>query len=113
MSRYKYVLFSIITFGLFTLSANAASCSYEQRAELNSEISNITANYEVIEVPLEEGATPPDALLESEEEEYTWMIEALQINILNLTENVYVEVTNNYDNQTTIYNYSDTDNHCG
>ena len=110
MSRYKYVLFSIITFGLFTLSANAASCSYEQRAELNSEISNITANYEVIEVPLEEGATPPDALLESEEEEYTWMIEALQINILNLTENVYVEVTNNYDNQTTVYNYSDTDN---
>lgn len=110
MSKYKYALFLILTFGLFTLSVSAATCSYEERAELNSEISNITANYEVITIELE-NSEPPDALLETEEEEnYVSTTDALQVNILNLTENVYAVVTNNYNDEELTYHYSDTDN---
>lgn len=110
MSKCKYALFSLLTFGLFTLSTSAATCSYEERAELNSEISNITANYEVITIEIEDAA-PPDALLETEEEEnYVSTTDALQVNVLNLTENVYAVVSNNYDDEEITYRYSDTDN---
>ena len=54
MSRYKYLLFSLVTFAVFTSSVSAATCSYEKRAELNSEVSHIKANYEVIEIELGE-----------------------------------------------------------
>ena len=112
MSRFKYVFFSIITFGLFTVSANAASCSYEERAELNNQITNMEMNYEVIRIALDpDEFSPPDFILGTPDEEgYVEYTDALQVNILNLTENTYVEVTNNYDNQTIRYDYSDTDN---
>ena len=110
MSRFKYVFFSIITFGLFTISANAASCSYEERAELNNQITNMEMNYEVIRIALDpDEVSPPDFILGTPDEEgYIEYTDALQVNILNLTENTYVEVTNNYDNQTIRYDYSDT-----
>lgn len=110
MSKYKYALFSILAFGLFTLSVSAATCDYSERAELNSEVSNITANYEVITIELED-SVPPDAMLGTEDEEgYVSTSDALQVNILNLTENVYAVVTNNYNDEELIYRYSDTDN---
>ena len=109
MSRFKYVLFSIITFGLSITSVSAV-CSYEERAELNNQIGNIEASYEVIQVE-SEGASPPDYILGTEEEEnYVSYTDALQINILNLTEDLYAIVTNDYDESQVRYNYADTNN---
>lgn len=109
MSRCKYLLFYLIIFVLFTPAARAVTCSYEQRAELNSEVSNITASYEVL--VRRELTTPPDEFLgRPEGEEYYDETDYFQINILNLTENTYAVVTNNYDNSELIYQYEDTDN---
>lgn len=112
MSRCKYVIFSTIIFGLFMLSGKAATCSYEERAKLNNQIANMEMNYEVITIPLDpDEFVPPDFILGTpDEENYVEYTDALQVNILNLTENTYVEVTNDYDEQTVRYNYSDTDN---
>lgn len=109
MSKCKYALFSILTFISFTISVGAATCNYEERAELNNEISNITANYEVIQVVLDpDEFVPPEGITEEEEEAYVATTDALQINILNITENVYIIVTNDYDDTTLRYNYNDT-----
>ena len=112
MSKFKYLMFLILVFGGFVTKATAATCSYEERAQLNSEVSNISANYEVITVELDpDEYSPPDAILGTEgEADFVATTDALQVNVLNLTENVYAEVTNNYDNQTVVYNYADTNN---
>lgn len=110
MSKFKYFLIAVFAFGLFIASPKAVTCSYDKRAELNSEASNITANYEVVTIEAdynEHGYQGDPSLLESEE---PITIEVLQVNILNLTENFYAEVTNSFDETTTTYNYSDTDN---
>ena len=111
MSRFKYVLFSIITFGLSITSVSAV-CSYEERAELNNQIGNIEASYEVVEIELDPSEyDPPDTVVGTDEEDtYVQVIDALQVNILNLTEDLYAIVTNNYDESQVRYNYSDTDN---
>ena len=112
MSKYKYFLFSLVTFAVFTSSVSAVTCSYEKRAELNSEVSHIEANYEVIEIELDpEDYDLPDGILGTpDEDDYVITSDALQVNILNLTENVYAEVTNSYDNETVRYDYSNTNN---
>ena len=112
MSRYKYLLFSLVTFAVFTSSVSAATCSYEERAQLNSEVANITANYEIVETEVRPSADSlPDVVLGTEyEEDFVIMLDTLQVNVLNLTENVYVEVTNDYDENTAVYTYADTEN---
>ena len=112
MSKCKYLLFSILTFGLFLTTTSAATCSYEERAQLNNEVSNITANYEVKIIELDPGTVDlPDAVLGTEEEDtYVATEEVFQVNILNITENVYAEVTNSYTGETVTYNYADTNN---
>ena len=108
MSRYKYFIFLLVMYLIFSSSVSAVSCSYEQRAELNNEIVNVTANYEVL-VRRELDDTPPDEILGTPaEENYYSETDYFQINILNLTENLYAVVTNNYDDQEMIFQYSDT-----
>lgn len=112
MSKYKYFLFSLVTFAVFTSSVSAVTCSYEERAELNSEVAHIEASYEEIQIELApDEYSPPDVILGTEyEETFVQKVNALQINILNLTEKVYVEVTNEETGETTTYNFSDTNN---
>lgn len=110
MSRYKYLLFSVLTFGLFLTSTRAATCSYEERAELNNELSHIEANYEIL-VKRELDDHPPDELLGTPEgENYYSENDYIQINVLNLTENMYAVITNDYDDTELIYQYADTNN---
>ena len=110
MSRCKYLLFSVLTLGLFMTSADAATCSYEERAKLNNELSHVEANYEIL-VRRELDDHPPDEILGTPEaDDYYMEEEYIQINVLNLTENMYAVITNDFDNTELTYNYSDTNN---
>lgn len=110
MCKFKCVILSVFIFLCATSMVSAASCGYEERAKLNNETGNIRANYEIKE-RVDETASIPDALLGTEEAStYVKMTDYFQINILNLTENVYVEVSNNVDKNIKIYNYADTTN---
>lgn len=110
MSKNKYILFLLMIFALFASPVKAATCSYEERAELNSEISNITASYELL-TRFEPTENVPDEILGTpEEENYQMEIDYFQINVLNLTENTYAVITNDYNSDRYIYNYEDTTN---
>lgn len=102
---------AIIAFSsLFLLgNVNAATCGYEEKAKLNSEIVNVKANYEIKERILDKSEySVPDALIGTEyEDSYVATTEYIQVNILNLTENMYVEVTNDYNDDRTVYQYKD------
>ena len=103
---------AIIAFSsLFLLTnVNAATCGYEEKAKLNSEITNVKTNYEIKERVLDKSEySVPDSLVGTEyEDTYVATTEYIQVNILNLTENMYVEVTNDYNDERVVYQYSDT-----
>lgn len=111
---YSFKKSAIITFlSLFLLTnVNAATCGYEEKAKLNNEITNVKANYEIKErVMNKDEYTISDALIGTEyEDTYEATTEYIQVNILNLTENMYAEVTNDYNDDKAIYQYSDTKN---
>lgn len=113
MNKLKFFAVSLVTFLLLSTTAHAAgTCNYEEKAKLNSEVANVKTNFEIkqetIELSPEEapdeyyGTSMADNL--SIKEDY------IQINILNLTENLYVEVTNDLNKEKQTYKYSDSDN---
>lgn len=110
MGRIKRLTFLISIFLVGMIVPNAATCNYTERAVLNSEIANIKANYEIKERVLDssEYSLPDSSLGTEEEETYVATTEYIQVNILNLTENVYIEVSNDVDSDVIVYNYSDT-----
>lgn len=84
----------------------ASSCTYEQQAELNDIVANVKANYEPKEI-LDGKAyaiyEEPDA--NGNYPEVDHYVHGFEISILNITEDIYVKVTNNVDDQTyTFYN---------
>lgn len=108
MTRLRYLLALSFAF-IGIMSVNAATCGYEEKAKLNSESANVKANYEIKQRILDKSEyTPPDSIIGTDEEEtYVATVDYIQVNILNLTENMYVEVTNDYDKNKVTYNYSD------
>lgn len=97
--KYKYFLASFLSFMLASSTVSAISCGYEEKAKLNSEAGNIKANYEIKERVLDPSEySVPDAILGTEaEKDYVGVEHYIQVNILNLTENIYAEVTNDKD----------------
>lgn len=85
----------------------ASSCSYSEQAELNEIVSHVNANYEIVDVykgkvydldhPDENGYI----------KEVDYYIKAFNINILNITEDIYVKVSNNYNDEVKTFRYSD------
>lgn len=110
MNRIKRLTFLVTVFFMGMVVTSAATCDYTERAVLNSEISNVKANYEIKERIMDPSEyTIPDSIIGTEEEAtYVETTEYIQVNILNLTENLYIEVRNNVNSDVVIYNYSDT-----
>lgn len=107
MSKFSKLNLILITFFSFIITSKAVSCSYEEQAKLNNEAANVKVNYEIKERILDKSEySPPDGA----EDDYVAKSDYMQVNILNLTENMYVEVSNNYNDDVKIYNYADTDN---
>ncbi len=93
-------------------SVSATTCGYEEKAKLNNEISNVKSNYEIKERVLDESEyVVPDAIAGTDEEEdYVATEEYIGVNILNITENMYVEVSNDYNEEVKTYYYQDSSN---
>lgn len=108
MHRIKRWLFGVIMVTLFIPKVGAVSCENEKKAQYNREVSNVSVNYEIKEEVVEDAAVP-DSLLGTEyEDQYQYIQEYIQVNILNITENMYVEVTNDVNDDEVTYQYSDT-----
>ncbi len=85
-------------------------CSYNEQVELNNIVSNVKATYEAVEIyagqmydadnPNEDGTMP---LKDTH-------IKGFNISILNITEDIYVRVSNNYNDEVKTYAYKDTEN---
>lgn len=104
----KAIIFSMLF--LFSTSVKAETCGYEEKAKLNNEAANVKVNYEIKQGELDKNVyTPPDAIAGTEEEaNWNPTYDYFQVNILNLTENIYVEVRNDQNNETTKYYYSNS-----
>jgi hypothetical protein len=88
--------------------ANAASsCSYSEQAALNEIVGNVKVSYEAAEYTDTDGWVDPDTL---EPGEVTYWY--LNINILNVTDDIYVVVEDDYEDATRTY-YYDTTNGTG
>lgn len=109
MGKFRKIVLSVMSFMLIISNTKAAACDYEEKAQLNKEAANVKANYEIKERIMDPSEyTIPDAILGTEEEDtYVAKTDYMQINILNITKNMYVEVTNDKDSETKTYTYND------
>ena len=104
----KAIIFSMLF--LFSTSVKAETCGYEEKAKLNNEAANVKVNYEIKQRQLDKNNyNPPDAIVGTEDEaNWNPTVDYFQVNILNLTENIYVEVKNDQNNDTTKYYYNNS-----
>ena len=109
MGKFRKFILSILSFVLIIGNAKAAACDYEEKAQLNKEAANVKANYEIKERILDPSEyTIPDAILGTEAEAtYVAKTDYIQVNILNITKNMYVEVTNDKNSESKTYTYAD------
>ena len=106
MRKIKYLCFSLFIFLFATSFVGAATCGYEEKAKLNNEVGSVKANYEIIRT-IDSQAGKPDYIVGTDEEDdYVAYKELIKINILNLTDNMVVEVKNDYDKTQKTYTYS-------
>lgn len=84
----------------------ASSCSYSEQAELNEIAANVKTNYESTEIS-SGTAIDPDAVFPIEEE---IKAPALKINIMNITNDVNVVVTNNINDTELSFSSANTSN---
>ena len=102
----NFMLFIAVFFFLFVpLTSVNAACDYARQVELATEASNVNVTYEVKEIAT--GNQIPSDLGEGMIDETYFGVE---INIYNLTEDLYIVVTNSRDGDEQTYYYDDTDN---
>lgn len=108
MKKFKDLLFALFLF-VIGIPVVVAECTAEESNKLNSLAANVKANYEVIqkEVSIDEGFNYPDGLTEEEMNNYKAYRDYFRIYISNITEDLYVTVTNKNTNETTTYTYKD------
>lgn len=91
----------LLTCFLFLISQTKAdSCSYKEQQALNKEASNVKINYEIVDRRNE----IKDENIEINNYFY------INIIISNLTDNLYINAKNDYDNKEVKYFYSDSEN---
>lgn len=94
----RKILTFIVVFFLAVINVNAASkCSYEEQRNIEQKAANVKVNYEIINVekddPMEEG--------------YKIIYNYIKVSIYNVTEDLYVIVKNDKDNNEKMYSYTD------
>lgn len=107
MKKIKVFLLATL---LFFLSTNVyAVCDVTETNTLNSLATNIKISYEVVqvEVPIDEGFNPPDGLTEEEDQNYVAYRDYFRFYISNVTEELYIVVTNKSTNEKKTYTYAD------
>lgn len=98
------ILASVILFGPNNVLASS-SCSYSEQAELNNISANVKATYEIEEIKTETLPDPDDIddVIEIYEKK-------VKVNILNVTDEIYIKVTNNQNDETLMFYSRDARN---
>ena len=103
-------LVGVILASVFLLIPNTvraeSACSYSEQAKFNDIASNVKATYDVVDIYLGKG-------IDVDEEgapEVDINVKGLKVNILNVTEDIYINLINNSTKEEKKYTYSDTNN---
>lgn len=110
MKKFRALMFALV---LFFFSSNVyAVCDATEENALNSLAANVQTSQEIVqvEVPIDENFNPPDGLTEEEEENYVPYQNYFRIYISNITEDLYVIVTDKNTGEKTTYTYQDAVN---
>lgn len=108
MKKIQIVVLVLICFLVCNISADAA-CSASDISKLNQMAVNVKPSYEEAEGILDKGSyVPPDGLSEEELEKYEEKYNYFKIHIANLTEDLYIEVTNDFNKEKKTYSYQDS-----
>ncbi len=112
MCRFKKICFSLLAFLFMASDGKAASsmCEAKEIAELNREVVNIKGSFEEAEGELNPSEFPiPDEILGTEAEaDYVGKYNYFKVSIINISENFYVEISNDYNRDKLVYQYKDT-----
>lgn len=105
MKRNLCILLGVFSLFVFGINASAASkCGYSELSQINQEAAGIKVSYEEKERLLEGDNGVSDSELATETELYE---KYLVVNIMNLTENLYVKVINSVDNSVKAFSSAD------
>lgn len=108
MKKIWIVVLAIVSFFTSSLMVKAA-CSATETSKLNQLAVNVKASYEEAEGILDKDSyVPPDGLTEEELKEYEEKYLYFKIYIANLTEDLYVVVTNDVNKEKNTYTYQDS-----
>lgn len=99
------IILSLILLICPSIVKAASSCSYSEQAKLNDLVANVKASYEYIERLSAEKAIDPD----SGEEMDDWE-DIFKISVINITEDIYITVSNDVTGFEATYKYEDTNN---
>lgn len=109
MKKAKLILFTIISFIILN-STCYAECTNKDKVLLGKIAAQVKVSYEEVEEPYPKGTFLPPEGYEGDPEEYVVNKLYFKINAVNITNDVYVKITNNVNSDTKTIKYSDTDN---
>lgn len=104
MKKRAFILSFILMFFCVLNVEAASTCDYKMQVQLNTEAANVKTNYEVKEIKTGNLVEADLSDEEYEEEFYT----GVELRIYNLTENLYVVITNTENDNAATYHYRDT-----
>lgn len=111
MRKFRLVVVAF-AISLLAIPLAYADCDVTETNKLSSLANNVNSSQEIIqkEVKLEEGYNTPDGLTDEELENYLAKRDYFRVSIYNVTEELYIEVTDNNTKETKRYNYEDAIN---
>lgn len=101
LKTIKLLVLVLVSYFVFAPFVNAA-CDAAKKVQMDSDISSIKVNYEI----LREEYTGRSDVSTGDEDEIFYS-DAIQINIINMTDDFVVEVSSDYDKKTQKYTYKD------
>lgn len=108
MGKIKVVVLSLVAF-MILIEPVSAACDLNETNKLKSIAANVKASYEVVKIPEDpSNYDAPDEM--SDEENVQIMKSVMNINIVNITKDLYVTVHDSLTDKTKTYNYSNTKN---
>lgn len=111
MKKFRVVFVLLFSF-LISTSLVKAECDATESNRLQSLAVNVRNSYEIVELEVQESEdfNPPDGLSDEELENYVYKKDFFRIHLNNITEDLYVVVTNRDTKETHTFHYGDTDN---
>lgn len=104
MKNFVRFMCLLLTLLAFKINANALSCTTEEITALNTEVATIKATVENVHDTISKTTYIDDYGNEQFDEDY---IVRFNVKIINLSDNFYIKLHNDFDNKTTIYHASD------